>query len=65
MVARRPLVTWFSTTATLAVEVVEEEEVEEKLLSVSQKVGLDRVGQSEVAPWATEATEATVALKLL
>ena len=56
--------TWFSTMATLAVvEVeVEVEEVEEKLLSVSQKVGLDRVGLSEVVPWATEAT---VALKLL
>lgn len=57
--------TWFSTTGTLAVVVavvVEEEVVEEKLLSVSQNVGLDRVGLSEVAPWATEAT---VALKLL
>ena len=46
------------------VVVVEEEEVvvKEKLLSASQKVDLDRVGLSEVAPWETEAT---VALKLL
>lgn len=50
-----------ATLAVVEVE-VEVEEVEEKLLSVSQKVGLDRVGLSEVVPWATEAI---VALKLL